>query len=771
MRQLRLAHFLFIGEIEMALIKCIECGKDFSDRAQSCPNCGCPTEVILKEISVSESEKTKEIIATYNIWGYKFEIDATIDKYISFLKAINISRNVFTTNAEKFYVQFKDLDDLMERLPDYFSELLNEMIKIAIDTLNSLEIYDIDSQLFLEKYSSTIDASYLMEPIINRYLEILNMENAIKQYREYLKHARLHSWSGGGFGIRGAIKGYFKAQLLNAGTAFLHSLPDSIKHEQNLSEVTKAKSILLKDENTKTSVINAFLNIYDSCYSSVMNELILAGKIEKCPFDTEKANRIINNINNFMVVANWDETKIKNHLLEAFKADPSRSSVIKMMLLFETTNNIDLKKYALRYGFIPNKKEDNQSKKQETKRAKSKTTNKAPSNYQSTEKQEIIIDDKTKKILLRNQIISSRRSLCYCGGHTLGIRTDGTVLCTHTRYNGYQGDDFYNEGLELENEVKKWENIVLITAVYGCCFGLKPNGTVVIAGHNKKIYNTVTKWNDIVSIASGYNHIIGLKKDGTVIAVGENTENQCKVEKWNDVVSIFADEDITVGIKSNGSVLIAGRTHFNSSWLGSFSFDVSKWRNIVSVAIGSFAIYGLKSDGKIISTGLDSMKISYITDSALKNWKNIIQISVGRDHIVGLKADGTVVALGTTREGQCDVHYWKDIIAVYACNDYTMGLKKDGTVITTNYKKAAKEFDLTYIGECDVEKWINIRVLPEFESVEELFEFESERTVLLEQEYKKRSIRRSQKVCQYCGGTLKGIFIKKCTICGIEKDY
>ena len=27
----------------MALIKCVECGKEFSDRAESCPNCGCPT--------------------------------------------------------------------------------------------------------------------------------------------------------------------------------------------------------------------------------------------------------------------------------------------------------------------------------------------------------------------------------------------------------------------------------------------------------------------------------------------------------------------------------------------------------------------------------------------------------------------------------------------------------------------------------------------------------------------------------------------------------
>lgn len=33
----------------MALIKCTECGKMFSDKASACPECGCPTEIVLKE--------------------------------------------------------------------------------------------------------------------------------------------------------------------------------------------------------------------------------------------------------------------------------------------------------------------------------------------------------------------------------------------------------------------------------------------------------------------------------------------------------------------------------------------------------------------------------------------------------------------------------------------------------------------------------------------------------------------------------------------------
>ena len=39
------------------------------------------------------------------------------------------------------------------------------------------------------------------------------------------------------------------------------------------------------------------------------------------------------------------------------------------------------------------------------------------------------------------------------------------------------------------------------------------------------------------------------------------------------------------------------------------------------------------------------------------------------------------------------------------------------------------------------------------------------------QEEAKKALYRSQGVCQYCGGTFKGLFSKSCSSCGKKKDY
>lgn len=74
----------------MALIKCNECGKEISDKAKVCVNCGCP-------ITIEKKKKEKENIKLYNNKNFSYII-------ISLFVAIIIFLLVLETTFDNFFV-------------------------------------------------------------------------------------------------------------------------------------------------------------------------------------------------------------------------------------------------------------------------------------------------------------------------------------------------------------------------------------------------------------------------------------------------------------------------------------------------------------------------------------------------------------------------------------------------------------------------------------------------------------------------------------------
>lgn len=59
----------------MALIRCPECGKEISDKAESCPNCGFP---ILKH--AEKQKNLEEISREFEINGVRFDVEEVMNK-------------------------------------------------------------------------------------------------------------------------------------------------------------------------------------------------------------------------------------------------------------------------------------------------------------------------------------------------------------------------------------------------------------------------------------------------------------------------------------------------------------------------------------------------------------------------------------------------------------------------------------------------------------------------------------------------------------------
>lgn len=94
----------------MGLIVCPECGKQFSDKAKACPQCGCPLEVILNELSNIDSN----IIDDEGKEDFRgFIKDHVIDAYVN---GITIVKPFLYKNAENYAFTEQMVDDYVDEI-------------------------------------------------------------------------------------------------------------------------------------------------------------------------------------------------------------------------------------------------------------------------------------------------------------------------------------------------------------------------------------------------------------------------------------------------------------------------------------------------------------------------------------------------------------------------------------------------------------------------------------------------------------------------------
>ena len=267
-------------------------------------------------------------------------------------------------------------------------------------------------------------------------------------------------------------------------------------------------------------------------------------------------------------------------------------------------------------------------------------------------------DYKDSNQLINEHIIDFQNYISAGTDHTVGLKSDGTVVAT--------GDNEFGQC-----DVSDWSDIVAVSAGSGNTVGLKSNGNVVSTNSHWSGKGNVRKWEDIVAVSVGYDHTVGLKSDGAAITTGKNDKGQCDVSDWKDIVAVSAGNRHTLGLKSNGTVVATGYNDFGQC-------DVSDWKDIVAISAGYHHTVGLKTDGTVVANGEN-----LFGQCNVSGWRDIVAVSAGSGHTVGLKSDGTVVATGDNVDVQCNVSGWRDIVAVSAGDDNTVGLKSDGTVVTT----------------------------------------------------------------------------------------
>ena len=276
--------------------------------------------------------------------------------------------------------------------------------------------------------------------------------------------------------------------------------------------------------------------------------------------------------------------------------------------------------------------------------------------------------------------LTSRNGTTLSAGayHTVGLRSDGTVIAVGTNESG-------------QCSVSGWKDIVAVSAGWAHTVGLKSDGTVVAVGNNESGQCNISDWNDIVAISAAGFYTVGLKSDGTVVATGDNESGQCNVSDWSDIIAISAGANNVAGLKADGTVVVAG-----SSRNGQYA--ATEWTDIVAVSVGLTTTAGLKSDGTVVVAGGGNFGIGF-TQGDVDDWHDIAAIECGT-YLIGLKSDGTLVTTYIDEESPRNVADWTNITAVSMGYNHTVGLRPDGSVIALG---------LNYAYQCDVSDWSDIK--------------------------------------------------------------
>jgi alpha-tubulin suppressor-like RCC1 family protein len=344
--------------------------------------------------------------------------------------------------------------------------------------------------------------------------------------------------------------------------------------------------------------------------------------------------------------------------------------------------------------------------------------------------------DPSKKRSIFISINPIKASVAAGYGHSLALKTDGTVLSWGRDGSGQLGDDSSLTSKSTYVSVANASNIVAVAAGGNHSLALKSDGTLLAWGLDntgqlgdgpvdigKSTPVAVLNATNVIAIAAGGNHSLALKSDGTVLSWGLDSLGQLGndsaianqsvpvlVNGATSIVAIAAGDNQSLALKSDGTILSWGSD--TSGELGNDSelisqstpVAVSGASNIIAISAGGAYCLALKSDGTMLSWGSDQKgQLGDDAVSALKAMpvsvnpeaSNIIAIAAGDSHSLALKSDGSLLSWGWDGSGQLGddtapadkfmpvaVSTASNIAAIAAGQRYSLALKSDGTMLS-----------------------------------------------------------------------------------------
>lgn len=215
---------------------CKKCGTIRVNGADFCPSCGAELPKLIDPAHYLDDGS-----ASFYIDGKRIEV-----------KPYNVDVFDLTFDIGQNFVRlYNDLDDYLSNWGTYFDSVFENAIPFFFKSLTSMIDYfynwlcENDINIFSENefYDEMLE---ILE--IEKDMDIfVDWARTISEQIDKLNTARMAQrasrsrWQGGGFGIKGAVKGAISAGMLNLGTDILRSIGDSYIDKKDAEKIRQLK--------------------------------------------------------------------------------------------------------------------------------------------------------------------------------------------------------------------------------------------------------------------------------------------------------------------------------------------------------------------------------------------------------------------------------------------------------------------------------------------------------------------------------------------------
>jgi alpha-tubulin suppressor-like RCC1 family protein len=261
--------------------------------------------------------------------------------------------------------------------------------------------------------------------------------------------------------------------------------------------------------------------------------------------------------------------------------------------------------------------------------------------------------------------------------HSLGVRANGTIWSWGNNTNGRLGDNTSTFRLSPVSIVGGFTDWIQVSAGGGHSLGLRANGTAWAWGVNfngRLGDNTTTSrsspvsvvggFTDWVQVSAGLTHSLGLRANGTAWAWGANgngrlgdgttTDRSSPVSivgGFTDWIDVSAGGGHSIGVRANGTAWAWGVN--SSRQLGDNTATsrlspvsvVGGFMDWVQVSAGNLHSLGVRANGSAWAWGLNTdgqlgdntTAVRSSPVSVVGGFADWIQVSAGREHSLGVR--------------------------------------------------------------------------------------------------------------------------------------